>query len=72
MANEKTSPILINLAYAVMMFLAVLQGFLSPYGNWDMLCYVGSVISWGAPSDSAIHGQALWQKLQTHRKSLVS
>ena len=59
MANAKSDPILINLAYAVMMFLAVVQGFLSPYGNWDMLCYIGSVISWGDPTDTAIHSQTL-------------
>ncbi|HIJ63476.1 MAG TPA: hypothetical protein HPQ04_12355 [Rhodospirillaceae bacterium] len=59
MVKPKPDAILIKSAYAVMMFLAVSQGLMSPYGNWDMLCYLGSVISWQEASAATVHGQTL-------------
>lgn len=49
----------VPLVYIISMAWSGIYGLLHPFYNWDMLCYVGSVISWSEKNPIDIHAKTM-------------
>lgn len=49
----------IPLVYIISMAWSGIYGLLHPFYNWDMLCYVGSVISWSEKNPIDVHAKTM-------------
>jgi hypothetical protein len=50
---------LIPFIYIIAMGWAFINAYLHPYYNWDMLCYMGSVISWSEKDPAEVHRKVM-------------